>query len=85
MLLSIILSLLLLQSSVSCSNKNVKNSDKFSVSTLNDLKSKSDNVVIKFNSDLLKKFSLLDHPQRDFNLFILFNALDKETNCQFCG
>lgn len=85
MLLSIIFSLLFLQTSILCSNTNVKNSDKFSLSMMEDLKSKTNDGIIQFTSDLLKKFSLLDHPKRDFNLFILFNALDKETNCQFCG
>lgn len=85
MLLSIIFSLLFLQTSILSSKTDVKKSDKFSLLTLEELKSNHKNVVIEFNSDLLKKFSLIDHQKRDFNLFIIFNALDKETNCEFCG
>lgn len=85
MLLSIIFSLFLLQSKILCSKNEVKKSDKISLATLEDLKSKHKGGVIEFNTDLLKKFSLIDHQKRDFNLFILFNALDKETNCEFCG
>ena len=85
MLLSIIFSLLLLQTRILCSKNEVKKSDKFGRETLEDLKSKHKGGIIEFNTDLLKKFSLIDHQKRDFNLFILFNALDKETNCEFCG
>lgn len=85
MLLSIIFSLLFLQTSILSSKTDVNKSDKFSLLTLEELKSNHKNVVIEFNSDLLKKFSLIDHQKRDFNLFIIFNALDKETNCEFCG
>ena len=85
MLLSIIFSLLLLQTRILCAKNEVKKSDKFGLETLEDLKSKHKGGIIEFNTDLLKKFSLIDHQKRDFNLFILFNALDKETNCEFCG
>lgn len=85
MLLSIIFSLLFLQTGILCSKTDVKKSDKFSLATLEELKSNHKNGVIEFNADLLKKFSLIDHQKRDFNLFIIFNALDKDTNCEFCG
>lgn len=85
MLLSIIFSLILLQTRILCSKNEVKKSDKFSLTTLEDLTSKHKRGIIEFNTDLLKKFSLIDHQKRDFNLFILFNALDRETNCEFCG
>jgi hypothetical protein len=84
MLWSIVFSLIAVQICVSCSKTDVKNSDQFSLSTLESLKSDQKDGIIEFNTDLLNKFSLIDHQKRDFNLFILFNALDKETNCGYC-
>lgn len=85
LLVSVLFAILSFQIGILGSKKDVKQSDGFSLSTLENLQRKSSSGVIEFNSDLLKKFSLIEHQDRNFHLFIIFNALDKETNCEVCG
>ena len=88
MFLHLLFSFLFISSGVLGSNKNhdhVTQSGQLSLKIMNDLQAKNRGGIIEFNTDLVKKFSTIDYTKRDFHLFILFNALDKETNCQFCS
>lgn len=86
LLSALFFAILSLQIGFSLTGKNeVKQSNDFDLATLETLQSKSRNGIIEFNSNLLKKFSLIDHQKRNYHLFVIFNALDKETNCEFCG
>lgn len=76
--------ILILHLSVLFAKTDIKHSDKLSASFLENLSRKSNDGIIEFNTELLRKLSLIEHSQRDFNLFVLFNALDAETNCQLC-
>lgn len=63
---------------------NEVNYNSFNLKTLENLKIKHGKGIIELNTDLFKKFSNIDNKDRNYHLFILFNALDAETKCQVC-
>lgn len=82
MLLALLLSLLFVQSLTKSTTP--KADYNFNLAYLERLKSTSKAGYIELNQDQLKKFSLIDHEKRDFNLFILFTSLDPSTGCGVC-
>ena len=87
MLLQLIFALLFVNSRILglSNDKNIAKTEQFGLKTMIELQSKHRGSIIEFNTDLLKKLNEIEHTKRDFNLFIIFNALDKETQCQYCG
>lgn len=85
MFLSFIIALVFFNSKIFASPDSVQINDQFNSKTLSQLESKNRGGLIDFNADLFKKLTSLEYTKRDFHLFIIFNALDKETNCQYCG
>jgi hypothetical protein len=79
MLLSFILSLLLVQ----CLSK-VKSDYKFNLKYLEKLQSAAKNGYIEINQEQFKKFSMIEHENRGFNLFVLFISLDPSMGCAAC-
>lgn len=51
---------------------------------LQEIRKQSQNGLIQFNTELFKEMVFDRSEKRDFNLFLLFNALDEQTNCMFC-
>jgi hypothetical protein len=66
-----------------CSEKPIKK-NVFGIETLKGLKAKTSRPVFEFSTEHLVKLSYVPYSERNFHLFVLFNALDEETNCQAC-
>ena len=83
----VIASFIVILSLVQCKERNVKyrSASVGVVETLKGLKAKSGRPVFEFSTDLLTEFSHVPYSERNSHLFILFNALDEQTNCQVCG
>lgn len=90
MLLNVLFSFLFLQSILATSSKVVQNSSdqqSFDLKLLEKLKSTDTKVgggYFELNTAHFRKFSLVEHPNRNFHLFVLFNAVDAETGCPVC-
>lgn len=58
---------------------------KLDLEQLRGLRSRAKTGVVEMNTVQFKSFSLVDHGDRNYHLFVLFNALDPSTKCPVCA
>lgn len=56
----------------------------FNLKYLEKLKANTKTGYIELNQEHLKKFSTIEHNNRDFHLFVLFTSLDPSMGCAAC-